>query len=174
MSNPSEQATVTLVPFAAEHVPAMFALIDADRAHLNAFEEGTADKYPTEQALLDSVTAPRQESLVRERFVIVSALAQGPVGTINATPTDRQQRNYNIGYWIGREHIGHGYAVLAVQSLATLLLERPATVSMTAQTHPDNVFSQRVLEGAGFLCTTRARKSHYFYRQLREPAPKSE
>lgn len=167
MSSPAEHLNVALEPFTAEHVPAVFALIDADRAHLNAFEEGTADKYPTEQALLDSVVIPSGASLVRECFVIISSLTQGPVGSINATPTDRELHNYEIGYWIGGEHIGHGYATLATEALAQMLLGRPNTRSMTAKTHPDNVFSQRVLEQAGFTCETRARKLHYFFRQLR-------
>lgn len=52
-----------------------------------------------------------------------------------------------VGYWIGRDHWGKGYASEALaQFLATELPERP----IEADVHPANKASIRVLEKAGF------------------------
>ena len=52
-----------------------------------------------------------------------------------------------VGYWIGREHWGKGFATAALRLLLEEIEERP----ITAHIVPDNIGSQRVVEKCGFV-----------------------
>ena len=56
-----------------------------------------------------------------------------------------------IGYGVfdGRE--GRGYATEAVKALTTWALRQPGVLRVEAETAPDNLASQRVLEKCGFV-----------------------
>jgi RimJ/RimL family protein N-acetyltransferase len=52
-----------------------------------------------------------------------------------------------VGYWIGREHWGKGFATAALRLLLEEIQERPITAHIVL----DNVGSQRVVEHCGFV-----------------------
>jgi len=52
-----------------------------------------------------------------------------------------------VGYWIGRDHWGNGYATAAVRQLIAIDRARP----MWAEIAEHNVGSQRVVERCGFV-----------------------
>ena len=52
-----------------------------------------------------------------------------------------------VGYWIGREHWGKGFATAALRLLLEEIEDRP----ITAHIVPDNIGSQRVVEKCGFV-----------------------
>ncbi len=52
-----------------------------------------------------------------------------------------------VGYWIGREHWGKGFATAALR----LLLEETKDRPITAHIVPANIGSQRVVEKCGFV-----------------------
>ena len=52
-----------------------------------------------------------------------------------------------VGYWIGREHWGRGYATAALRLLLDEVAERP----IEARAAEHNVGSRRVLEHCGFV-----------------------
>ncbi|MGE5548811.1 MAG: bifunctional GNAT family N-acetyltransferase/(deoxy)nucleoside triphosphate pyrophosphohydrolase [Solirubrobacterales bacterium] len=54
-----------------------------------------------------------------------------------------------IGYWVGREHWGEGYATEAVRRLLRHLFADLGYPRAWASAHPDNAASRRVLEKAG-------------------------
>ena len=56
-----------------------------------------------------------------------------------------------IGYGILEEHQGHGYATEAVNAAVVWALKQPTVTRVEAETEPDNLASQRVLEKCGFL-----------------------
>ena len=55
-----------------------------------------------------------------------------------------------IGYGIVPAHRGHGYVTDAVNALTAWALAQPGVTEVRAETDPDNVASQRVLDRAGF------------------------
>ncbi len=55
-----------------------------------------------------------------------------------------------IGYGIVPPHRGHGYVTEAVNALTAWALAQPGVTEVRAETEPDNVASQRVLDRAGF------------------------
>lgn len=52
-----------------------------------------------------------------------------------------------VGYWIGREHWGRGFATAALRLLLEEIKDRPVTAHIV----PDNIGSQRVVEKCGFV-----------------------
>ena len=52
-----------------------------------------------------------------------------------------------VGYWIGRDHWGRGFATAALRSLLEEVLERP----IEARVADHNAGSRRVLEHCGFV-----------------------
>ncbi len=58
-----------------------------------------------------------------------------------------------IGYGILQEHQGCGYATEAVGAAAAWALQQPGITRVEAETEPDNLASQRVLEKCGFSPT---------------------
>ena len=56
-----------------------------------------------------------------------------------------------VGYGILEEYQGQGYATEAVGAAMIWALKRPDVIRVEAETEPDNLASQRVLEKCGFL-----------------------
>jgi len=57
-----------------------------------------------------------------------------------------------VGYWIGRDHWGRGYATAALRLLLAEIAERP----IVAHVALDNIGSRRVLEHCGFMVVDEA------------------
>jgi RimJ/RimL family protein N-acetyltransferase len=75
------------------------------------------------------------------RTIVVGDTVVGDIGSW----LDGDQRL--VGYWIGREHWGRGYATDALRLLLAEITDRP----VFAQVALDNVGSRRVLEHCGFV-----------------------
>ena len=56
-----------------------------------------------------------------------------------------------IGYGVFDGHEGRGYATEAVGALTSWALRQPGVLRVEAETAPDNLASQRVLEKCGFV-----------------------
>ena len=52
-----------------------------------------------------------------------------------------------VGYWIGRDHWGKGYATAALRLMLEEIKDRPVTAHIV----PANIGSQRVVEKCGFV-----------------------
>lgn len=74
------------------------------------------------------------------------------IGGMGLKPgSDVEQRTMEIGYWIGRDHWGHGYMTEAVAGFATWAFRTfPETLRLEGSTFEGNVASGRVLVKAGF------------------------
>ncbi len=58
-----------------------------------------------------------------------------------------------IGYGIAEEYRGFGYATEALETILEWAFDQPGVTSVAAETGPDNLASQRVLEKCGFSPT---------------------
>lgn len=77
----------------------------------------------------------------------------GPhIGTIGLKPlSDVESRTVEVGYWVGREHWGRGYATEAVAAFSRWAFETfPAVLRLEANVHEGNAGSEAVLLRAGF------------------------
>lgn len=64
-----------------------------------------------------------------------------------------QDGTVEIGYGISPEHWGKGYATEAVAAAVQWAAKQPGVKRIEAETAPENLASQRVLEKAGFVPT---------------------
>lgn len=58
-----------------------------------------------------------------------------------------------LGYGIGEEYRGYGYATEAVETILSWAFDQPGVNAVAAETAEDNPASRRVLEKCGFLPT---------------------
>lgn len=72
------------------------------------------------------------------------------VGAISLMEQNGQ--GYEVGYWVGREHSGNGYAFAAVQ-LVIALARSLKIPKLLAGTFPENETSAHILKKAGFVFT---------------------
>src|SRR5581483_7917480 len=84
-----------------------FDLIDADRGHFKYGQEVTPEKYTSVEKVIDSIEHPQAG---RTRFGIWDHDTM--VGSINLS--DKRPGVMEVGYWVGGEHKGHGYAQKAL------------------------------------------------------------
>lgn len=86
----------------------------------------------------------------------------GPnIGSIGLKPLgDVEARTVELGYWVGREHWGRGYATEAVRGFSRWAFETfPEVLRLEAKVHEGNGGSEAVLRKAGFQKEGVRRKS---------------
>jgi ribosomal-protein-alanine N-acetyltransferase len=121
-----------------------FSLIDADREHFKYGEEITPNKYKT----VEDVRASIDDTVRSHRLRFGIWDGSDMVGSINLTP--KRPGVGEVGYWVGGEHKGHGYAKRAVALLIEHAFRGGDYRSLVAWVAPENVASVRTLEGVGF------------------------
>jgi RimJ/RimL family protein N-acetyltransferase len=95
--------------------------------------------------VLESIVNPKNH--YKFRFGI---FAEGKiVGSINMTPST-PMKQAEIGYWIGKEHTGNGYAAKALNTFIPFAFNRPAIERLYAKVAIGNVPSQKTLLKSGF------------------------
>lgn len=138
---------ITLKQLIPEDALSYFNLIKYKSDHLRQYGDRTADKYPTVDSVRQSIESPKPD---RWRFGIWSG--ETMVGSINLDTVEDSTRP-EVGYWIGAEHIGHGYAGRAVRTIIPFAFGLPGAERLFAQVHRDNVASRKTLEKCGFILT---------------------
>lgn len=153
------QNGIALRQLVPEDAQAYFNLIDYDRAHMSQFDDDTADKYKTMDDVRESIVNPK--SLYRQRFGIWAG--DKMVGSINLDPT-RKRDGTEVGYWIGKEHTGHGYAAKALEAIIPFAFEsRPDKGHLFAKVAIGNHASRKTLEKCGFKYSGPDDINWYFY-----------
>lgn len=84
----------------------------------------------------------------RHVFAIETRIGGELIGCIEINMGDGGD---TIGYWIGVDHWGHGYATEAVLAMARFAFQNAGKDELCAAVHPENPASVRVLEKAGFV-----------------------
>jgi RimJ/RimL family protein N-acetyltransferase len=110
---------------------------DPEAAHMAAFVSDDPNDRAGYEALWTGILA---DDRIVKRTIVVGETIVGNIAHF------MQFGFPAIGYWIGREHWGRGYATAAIRAFLAIVHERP----LYARTAFDNVGSQRVLEKCGF------------------------
>ncbi len=127
-----------------QDAPTYFDLVDFDRKHLSQFDDDTARKYPDIRSVVESILHPQDPEKLR--FGIWNGSTM--VGSINLIPQENDEAE--IGYWVGKEHTGHGYATKSVKALSKYAFEVLGKSRLTANVFWGNDASRRTLEKAGY------------------------
>lgn len=134
----------TLKQLIPEDALTYFNLIKYRSDHLRQYGDRTADKYPTVDAVRQSIEEPKPN---RWRFGIW--VGDTMVGSINLD-TGEDSTCPEVGYWIGAEYTGHGYASRGLRTIIPFAFELPGAERLFAQVHRDNIASRKTLEKCGF------------------------
>ena len=121
--------------------------IDADFGTLFEFqadpEASAMAAFPSRDlpAFLEHEAKIRADPSAITRTIVVGG---GIVGSIGSWDVEGER---NVGYWIGRDHWGNGYATAALREFLDIDAHRP----LHAHVADHNVGSRRVLEKCGFV-----------------------
>jgi ribosomal-protein-alanine N-acetyltransferase len=91
-------------------------------------------------------------------FAIARAVDELLVGAIALRPVASEHEN--LGYWIGREYWGHGYATEATRAVVALAFSCLDCQQITASHLARNPASGRVLEKCGLVLVRRELRDH--------------
>jgi|SRR5450631_967306 ribosomal-protein-alanine N-acetyltransferase len=91
-------------------------------------------------------------------FAIARAVDELLVGAIALRPIASEHEN--VGYWIGREYWGHGYATEATRAIVALAFSCLDCQQITASHLARNPASGRVLEKCGLVLVGRELRDH--------------
>lgn len=130
-----------------EDAQTIYNLIAFDPDHLRQFDDTTADKYQSVEDVLESIEEPENPNKLR--FGIWDGDTM--VGSINLTP--HQDCKASVGYWVGKEHIGHGHAAEAVRLLSDYAFNQAGYEKLVAAVRFGNLASRKTLENAGYQYT---------------------
>lgn len=133
--------------FRLEDSPVIFSLINRNREHLSQHGDITSAKYPTEESVFKSITEPANPDKLRYGIWTPD---NEYVGTINFTPDKDNPKSGEIGYYVGQEYGGKGYATDATMAL-TKFLQNHGWTEPYAKIHKNNFTSQKVLQKAGYM-----------------------
>ena len=120
---------------------------DADLQTLFEFqadpEASAMAAFPSRElpAFLEHEAKIRADPTTITRTVVSDGLVVGSIGSWDA------EGERDVGYWIGRDHWGKGFATAALRAFLELEPSRP----LVAHVAEHNVGSRRVLEKCGFV-----------------------
>ena len=145
MSAILETGRLTLRPPRAEDVPRFVPLLgDFDVA-----KNLSRVPHPyTDQDGYAFVALAGQKWTLRQDYAF-SVLRKGEEAFIGMGAV-HPERGWEIGYWIGKPHWGHGYATEAAACLLAFGFDELCTERLTAEWFHDNPASGRILEKLGF------------------------
>lgn len=141
---------VCLQQFTPADALEIFDLINTNRPHLSQHDDKTALKYPTVEAVLDSITNPSNPDKLR--FAIRDEQSR-LVGSINLTPDNEDPSRAEIGYYLGAQYTGQGNMTEAALLLTEYAFEELGYTMIFGKVHPDNIKSAEVLKRAGYVET---------------------
>lgn len=153
LQNPIEiriSPELTLRQFTLADAPAIFALIDKNRARLTQPGVKAGEDYQTLEDVENSIRSPKNEH--RLRFGIWKDDVY--VGTINITPDEDNPKRAEIGYYLGSEFEGKGYMLKAVRALVSWAFQSRGVEEVYASVHRGNEKAQEsaiVLIRSGFI-----------------------
>jgi RimJ/RimL family protein N-acetyltransferase len=130
--------------------------IDADLGTLFVFqadpEASAMAAFPSRDlpAFLEHEAKIKADPSSIKRTIIADA---GVVGWIGSWEDEGDR---DVGFWIGRDHWGNGYATAALLAFLDVDLHRP----LHAHVVDHNIGSRRVLEKCGFILDHSAQEEH--------------
>ena len=143
-----------------------FVLADAPRVQLLAGNRDVAETtalipHPYESGMAEEWIASQTAELASCReytYAITRSEDALLVGAISLRPVAGEQEN--LGYWIGREYWGHGYATAAARAIIAVTFRCLDCHQLTASYLERNAASGRVLEKCGLTLVRRLRREH--------------
>jgi len=142
---------IALRPLQPADAPALHEFRVRNRAFLGPWEPVRDDAYYTLEAALATVEAQRADRAADRGYGFGVFAEPGLVGFVNLNAVVRGVfQNAYVGYGIGGEWNGRGYATAAVREAVRVAFEELGLHRLQAAVIPRNVGSIRVVEKVGF------------------------
>lgn len=111
-----------------------------------------AEHFINDVALARTSASPLQPEGIHLHYALCRSSDGAFVGGIGLKPLrDVEARTLEVGYWVGREHRGKGYAAEAVRAFSGWALETfPGVLRLEASVFEGNGASEAVLLKAGY------------------------
>lgn len=136
----SDLRLIELTPDDAE---AYYTLVDRNRSHLTQHGDYLDLGEATLETVAEDLTDPENHNI---RFGVW--LNDDLIGRVDLNP--RTEEDFVVGYWLGGEYTGKGYATTACQALITYGQEALGAKTMWAGVTKGNHKSEAVLQRLGF------------------------
>ena len=143
---------IDLWPLEETDATGLFTLIDANRSRLHKFwwEQGTRSAMDSRRFIIhaqeEEVGEARPTGLTRGIFAAGSEL----IGVAGIHSIEWGLGRAALGYWVGEEYDGQGYATEAVHGLARIAFTELMLHEVTISPRAANLASRRVAEKNGF------------------------
>lgn len=127
----------------------------------NPYELQHAESFIGAIALTDKSASPLRPEGILLNYAICRSSDGAFVGGIGLKPLkDVEARTIELGYWLGREHWGRGYAREAVTAFTAWAFSTfPDLLRVEASVYEGNSASEAVLKKAGFQFEGMRRKA---------------
>ena len=143
-----------------------FEPVDAPRVQQLAGERVVADTtavipHPYRDGMAEAWIATHEHERASGKqytFAIARADDGLLVGAIALRPVASEDEN--VGYWVGREYWGHGYATAATRAIVALAFCCTDCQQLTASYLARNPASGRVMEKCGLVLVRREAREH--------------
>jgi ribosomal-protein-serine acetyltransferase len=149
-----------LRPLAPDDAPALHHLLTANRAHLDEWLRWSHSV----QTLADAqgLIALFQEKLARGDGFHLGLWVEGTLaGGCVCWYIHRQNRNAEVGYWLGQAHLRRGWATRSVQAVLSHLFAGGGLHRVEMQCAVPNRASRTIPERLGFQLEGIRRESHW-------------
>ena len=157
---PTDLPDLRLIALAQEDAAAYFALVDRNRAHLTQHGDYLDLGEATPETVAEDLADPDNRNA---RFGIWRS--EHLIGRVDLNP--RTAEDFVLGYWLGGEYTGQGYATTACAALITYGQETLGARSIWAGVTKGNVRSEAVLRRLGFVEVSDQGTYTRFNRRLR-------
>lgn len=137
---------VELRPLSLDDAQRYFDLIQYDTDHLRQFGDVTADKYPDVSSVEHSIV--NQPPSVHRFGIWTDEESSKMVGLMKLTET--RDTCFEVGYWVGKEYIGNGYARKALAEVDGYAFDSLNATQLEAHVVVGNEASAKTLLAAGY------------------------
>lgn len=144
------------------NVTSFLKLIDANRSYLREWL-GWLDSTRTEEDLLKFINSTL--ILIKEKKALCYLIwnCENIVGIIHLRDIDLQNKKGMIGYWVGQEFRGRGFAKLATQAVTTFAMKELKLNRIEIRCALGNIASQAIPRHLGFKEEGLLRDNEWLY-----------
>lgn len=136
--------------FEMHHAVELFNLAHANRAHLAEFLPWIDDI----QTLVDAQTYIQQglrQFASNDGFQAGIWLDDALIGSIGHHSIDWNNRKTELGYWLDKTHVGHGYMSSALEAVLQYSFETYQLNRVQVRIAVNNTRSRKLVENQGFI-----------------------
>lgn len=167
INHPLQIDGLVLRPVAESDADALFALVEANRAHLRRWLPWVDDSHSVEDTRRFKQKAVQQHG-AREALQVLLLLNDRPVGLIGFHRFDWANRSTSIGYWLAEAFQGHGYMTTACRTLIEIAFTKWELNRIEIRCATGNVRSRAIPERRGFKREGILRSAEWLYNHFED------